>query len=357
MDELERLIKDLSEADGLPGFEREVRAKMRDYLAPLSEEIVKDRLGGILGKKTGAADGPKILVAGHLDEVGFMVTFVTKNGFLRFQPLGGWWPQVMLAQRVKIKTREGEHIGIIGSKAPHVLTAEERNKVVPIKEMFIDIGASSREEVEEMGIRPGDPIVPLSSFFTMKEGELWAGKALDNRAGCALAVAVLSQLQNEEHPNIVYGGATVQEEVGIRGGQTLAHLVQPDIAFAFDVGLAYDTPGFEDYQASCSVGEGPLMMIYDATMVPHTGLRNLVMDTAEELDIPLQVDALAGGGTDAGKFHLSGNGVPSVVIGFATRYIHSHTAVLSRADFENAAQLMAAVIKKLDRQTVDELHG
>jgi putative aminopeptidase FrvX len=355
MADLQKMIGDLSNADGVPGFEKEIREQMRGYLAPVSEEILQDRIGSIIGKKTGEANGPRILLAGHLDEVGWMVTYVTTKGFLRFQPLGGWWPQVMLAQRVKIKSRKGDIVGVIGSKAPHVLTNDERNKVYPMKDMFIDIGATSRAEVEAMGVRIGDPIVPHSEFFTMRDGEIWAGKALDNRVGCALAVEVLKRLQNEQHPNVVYGGATVQEEVGLRGAVTLSNLVQPDIAFALDVGVALDTPGYEPEQDTPCMGDGPLMFVLDSSMVPHVGLRNLVMDTAAELGIPLQTDALIGGGTDAGRFHLNGIGCPSIVIGFATRYIHSHTALLSRADFERAATLVTAVIQKLNRETVEEL--
>ncbi|PWK11323.1 M42 family metallopeptidase [Tumebacillus permanentifrigoris] len=357
MTDVVKMMKNLTEVDGVPGFEREVRQMMNDYLEPLSDEIVRDRLGGILGKKVGEADGPKILVAGHLDEVGWMVTYITEKGFLKIQALGGWWPHVMLGQKVRIKTRKGDHIGIIGSKAPHVLAPDDRNKVMQIKDMFIDIGARDRAHAQEMGLRAGDPVIPVSEFFEMRDGELWAAKALDNRAGCGVAVEVLRHLQDEQHPNIVYSGATVQEEVGLRGAQVMGQLVQPDIAFAVDVGLAYDTPGFEIYPASCNVGDGPLTMVFDASMIPHVGLRDLVMDTAEELGIHLQTDALAGGGTDAGKFHLSNIGCPSIVIGFATRYIHSHTAVMSRKDFEQAAALIAAVIKKLDKKTVEELHN
>ncbi|MBL0386414.1 M42 family metallopeptidase [Tumebacillus sp. ITR2] len=356
MSDVVKMMKDLTEVDGVPGFEREVREKMQGYLQPLSDEIVRDRLGGILGKKVGQADGPNILVAGHLDEVGWMVTYITDKGYLKFQSLGGWWPAVMLSQRVRIKTSNGDIIGIIGSKAPHVLTAEERGKVTEIKSMFIDIGARDKEDAERMGIRVGDPIIPVSDFFEMRDGEFWAAKALDNRAGCGVAIEVLNQLKDQDHPNVVFSGATVQEEVGLRGAQVMANLVQPDIAFAVDVGLAYDTPGFELYPASCNLGDGPLMMIFDASMVPHVGLRNLVMDTAKELGINLQTDALAGGGTDAGKFHLTGIGCPSIVIGFATRYIHSHTAIMARKDFEQAAELITAVIKKLDKKTVEELH-
>ncbi|QYR19429.1 M42 family metallopeptidase [Paenibacillus sp. sptzw28] len=357
MDAMTQMMKQLTETDGVPGHEREVRTVMQEYLQPLSDEIVKDRLGGVLGKKTGRADGPKVLLAGHLDEIGFMVTQITPKGFLRFHQLGGWWPHNVLSQRVKVKTRKGEYIGIIGSKAPHILKKEEREKVMELKDLYIDIGAKDEEDAKEMGVRPGDWIVPVSEFTTMRGGELWVGKALDNRAGCALAVEVLKRLQNGEHPNIVYAGATVQEEVGLRGAGTVANLVEPDIAFALDVGIAYDTPGNESQHMACNVGDGPLVLLFDASMVPHTGLRDLVMDTAEENGIKVQVDALSGGGTDAGKFHTSGIGCPSLVVGFATRYIHSHNAIMSKSDFDQAAALLTAVIKKLDRDKVNELFG
>jgi endoglucanase len=355
MDRLTQMMKELTEANGVSGFEGAVRRKMEQYLKPLSNEILRDRLGSVVGKKTGDPKGPRILLAGHLDEIGFMVTHITDRGFLRFQPLGGWWSHNVLSHRVTVQSRKGDYLGVIGSKAPHVLTPEERKKLLDLKDMFIDVGASSREEVEEMGIRPGDPIVPVSDFFTLKNGELWGGKALDNRAGCAMAVEVLRGLQDQVHPNVVFAGATVQEEVGLRGASTLAHLIKPDIAFALDVGVAYDTPGFESYPAESYVGKGPLLYLMDSTLVGHSGLRNLLIDTAEELEIPLQYDALIRGGTDGGRFHLCGIGCPTVSIGFATRYIHSHNALMSRTDFEQAVRLVTAVVKKLDRKKMEGL--
>ncbi|MBH8603138.1 MULTISPECIES: M42 family metallopeptidase [unclassified Thermoactinomyces] len=357
MDRLTLMMKELTEANGVAGFEGTVRQKMEQYLKPLSEEILKDRLGGVVGKKTGDSKGPRVLLAGHLDEVGFMVTRITERGFLRFQPLGGWWPHNVLAHRVTVQSRRGDYIGVVGSKAPHVLTPEERRKVLDLKDMFIDVGAGSREEVEEMGIRPGDPVVPVSDFFTLKNGELWGGKALDNRAGCAMAVEVLKNLQDEDHPNVVFAGATVQEEVGMRGASTLAHLIKPDIAFALDVGIAYDTPGFESYPGEAALGKGPLIYLMDFTMIGHGGLRNLIIETAEELEIPLQYDALLRGGTDGGRFHLNGGGCPTVALGFPTRYIHSHNALMSRTDFEQAVRLVTAVVKKLDHKQMEKLCG
>lgn len=352
MDKLTQLMKRLSEVDGVPGFEHEVRTEMERWLAPVADEIRRDRLGGVVGVKTGLADGPRILLAGHLDEVGFIVSHITTKGFLRFQQLGGWWPHSLLSQRVKIKTRSGDVIGIVGAKAPHVLPAEERGKVMKLEEMYIDIGASSPEEVSEMGVRPGDPIIPAADFFTLKDDRLWAGKALDNRAGCALAIEVLERLQGESHPNVLYAGATVQEEVGLRGAATLAELVKPDIAIAVDVGVSMDTPGLEGQQVPCDMDKGPIVVLLDAHMVSHPGLRNLVLDTAEELGIPVQTVVSMGGGTDAGRFHVNGIGCPSVALGFATRYIHTHNAVMSRRDFEQTAELVTEVVKKLSRERI-----
>ena len=261
----------------------------------------------------------------------------------------------MLSQRVKVLTRKGELMGVIGSKPPHILSAEERKKVVEIKDMFIDIGASSKGEAQAWGVRPGDPIVPVCDFHVMPNPKVLLNKAWDNRAGCAAAIMVLEELKGQEHPNVVYAVGNVQEEVGLRGATTMANTVEPDIAFALDVGIATDVPGGEGEAVQGKMGEGPLIMIYDASMVPHRGLRDLVIDTAEEIGVPVQFQALSGGGTDAGKMHLQGRGVPSLAIGFATRYIHSHVSLINRDDMENAAKLVAAVIKKLDAETVAKL--
>ncbi|MDR7315729.1 endoglucanase [Brevibacillus nitrificans] len=354
MDQQTAMMKKLSEADGVAGDEYAVREVMNQYLEGISEEIVTDHLGSVLGVKKGVENGPKILLAGHMDEVGFMVSRITKQGFLKFQQLGGWWPHTLLSQRVKIRTKNGDVVGIIGSKPPHILTPEEREKVVPLKDLYIDIGAKNKEEAEEMGVLPGDSIVPCSEFFTMGKGDLWVGKAIDNRIGCALAIEVLADLQDKAHPNVIYAGATVQEEVGLRGAATMANLVEPDIAFALDVGVAYDTPGLESYEGP-KVGEGPTVVLLDSSMVSHVGLRRLVVETAKEIGVPLQFEISMGGGTDAGKFHVNGKGCPSLAIGFATRYIHSHQAVASRSDFMAAKKLLLAVIEKLDWETVRKL--
>lgn len=355
LDETLSMLKDLTDAKGVPGNEREVREVMKKYIEPFADEITTDGLGSLIAKKTGKEGGPKIMVAGHLDEVGFMITQIDDHGFLRFQTVGGWWSQVMLAQRVTVLTKKGEVTGIIGSKPPHILSAEARKKPIEIKDMFIDIGASSREEAQEWGVKPGDMVVPYFEFTVMNNEKMLLAKAWDNRIGCAIAIEVLKRLKNVEHPNIVYGVGTVQEEVGTRGAKTSAAKIQPDIGFGMDVGIAGDTPGISEKEAMSKMGKGPQIILYDASLVSHKGLRDFITDVADELNIPYQFDAIPGGGTDAGSIHLAHTGVPSIAITIATRYIHSHAAMLHRDDFENTVSLMVEVIKRLDRETVNKI--
>ncbi|GKV68939.1 peptidase M28 [Sporosarcina sp. NCCP-2716] len=356
LDETLTMLKELTDAKGIGGNEREPRDVMKRYIEPHADELDQDGLGSLIAKHTGDADGPKIMVAGHLDEVGFMITRIDDKGFLSFQTIGGWWSQVMLAQRVTIVTRKGDSItGVIGSKPPHILTADARKKPVDIKDMFIDIGASSREEAAEWGVSPGDMVVPYFEFTVMNNEKFLLAKAWDNRIGCAIAIDVMKALKEEGHPNTLFSVGAVQEEVGLRGAGTAATKIKPDIGFAVDVGVAGDTPGVTAKESASKMGDGPQIILYDASMIAHKGLRDFVVDIAEENGIPYQFDAIAGGGTDAGSIHLSNNGVPSIAITVATRYIHSHAAMLHRDDYENAVKLLTAVIKKLDRETVEKI--
>lgn len=356
LDETLQMFKDLTDANGIAGNERAPREVMKSYLEQVADEIDYDHLGGIIGKKVGDENGPKIMVAGHLDEVGFMVTQIDDKGFIKFQTVGGWWGQVMLSQRVTITTRKGDEIiGVTGSKPPHILPAEVRNKPVDIKDMFIDIGVASKEEVEAAGIRPGDMITPYFEFHVMQNEKYLLAKAWDNRIGCAIAIDVLKQLKGQDHPNVVYGVGTVQEEVGLRGAKTATYKIQPDIGFAVDVGIAGDTPGVTPKESNSKMGKGPQIVVYDASMVSHKGLRDFIVDTAEEAGIPFQYESLSGGGTDAGAIHLTANGVPALSIGIATRYIHSHAGILHRDDYDNAVKLIVEVIKKLDKDAVKEI--
>lgn len=356
LDSTLQMFKDLTDANGIAGNERAPREVMKKYIGPYADLVETDNLGSVIAKKVGDENGPKIMVAGHLDEVGFMVTQIDDKGFIKFQTVGGWWSQVMLAQRVTITTRKGEEIiGVIGSKPPHILPADVRNKVVDIKDMFIDVGAASKDEVLEWGVRPGDMVTPYFEFNVMKNEKYLLAKAWDNRIGCAIAIDVMKALQNEKHPNILYSVGNVQEEVGLRGAKTATHKIQPDIGFAVDVGVAGDTPGVTAKESTSKMGAGPQIVVYDASMVSHRGLREFVLDVADEHNIPYQFEAMAGGGTDAGSIHVTANGIPALSIGIATRYIHSHAGILHRDDYDNAVKLMVEVIKKLDRDAVNKI--
>lgn len=350
------MLKDLTDAKGIPGNEREIREVVKKYITPYANEITTDGLGGLIAKKEGQENGPKIMLSSHLDEVGFMVKHIDDKGFIRFQTVGGWWGQVMLAQRVTVVTSKGDSImGVIGSKPPHVLSAEARKKPFEIKNMFIDIGATSKEEAESWGVRPGDMIVPYCEFTVMKNDKFLLAKAWDNRIGCAIVIDVLKNLQKENHPNTVYGVATVQEEVGLRGAKTASYKIEPDIGIALDVGTAGDTPGMSEKESLSRLGEGPQIIVYDHSLVSHRGLREFVVETAEALGIPYQFEMIPGGGTDAGAISLTKSGVPALAITISTRYIHSNAGILHRDDYENTVKLVTEVVKRLDRDTVNKI--
>lgn len=349
MDDTERFLKALTEAHGVPGYETEVRALLRGYLEPLGT-VTQDRLGSLICHQPG--QGPKVMLAGHMDEIGFMVTHIKEEGFLKFLQLGGWWDQVLLGHRVIIKTHKGDVIGVIGAKPPHMLDAEERKRVVEKKKMYIDIGATSKSEVEAAGVRVGDPAVPQGKFEILANPKTFLAKAFDNRIGCAVAIEVLRHYMNHDHPNNLYGVTTVMEEVGVRGATTSVRAIDPDVAIILESDIAGDVPGIKAEECDIKLGGGPSLLIYDARMIPNIKLRDLFIDTAAELDIPLQFSAMPGGATDGAAIHLHGTGVPTVVIGVAARHIHSHGSIIHRDDYENAVKLVSAVVAKLDTATV-----
>lgn len=349
------IFKELLEAPGAPGYEHEVRNIMRKHISLYTDEIIQDRLGGIFGINRGNDEGPKVMVAGHMDEVGFMVTKITPRGFLRFQILGGWWNQVLLAQQVDVVTRRGARIrGVIGSTPPHLLTEEQRKKPVDFSQMFIDIGADNEIEVRECGIEVGDFIVPFCPFQEMKGQKKLLSKAWDNRFGCGIAIELLSALKSISFENVVYSGATVQEEVGLRGAAVAANLIQPDMFFAVDTGPAGDTPGIED--GFGKIGKGVLIRIYDRSMIPLPTMRDFLLDTAESNKIPYQF-FVSQGGTDAGQVHVSNIGIPSAAIGICARYIHSHASIVDREDIEATKEFIVALIKNIDNTTLKTILG
>jgi len=350
------LMKRLMDSFGPSGFEREASRVCKEYMKPCADEVITDKLGSVVFVAKGSSERPHVLLAGHVDEVGFVVSGVDeKSGFLTFNNLGGWWDQVLLGQRVVIRTSRGDVPGIIGAKPPHLLTTEERNKIVVRKDMFIDIGVTSGEEAKEMGVKIGDPVVPWSPFSLVREGRVAMGKAFDDRIGAFVLMETIRRIKEKgvEHPNTVYGAATVQEEVGLRGAQTTAHMVDPDVGLVIEVDIAGDVPGIAPKEAPSKMDKGPSLLTFDSSMIPNQPLKEFVIETAAKAQIPLQLSQVSGGGTDAGRIHLNRVGCPSVVIGVPTRHIHSHVGLLSVKDAENAVLLIVELIKRLDKETVE----
>ncbi|MBC6971440.1 M42 family metallopeptidase [Bacillus sp. Xin] len=346
------LFRTLTELQGTSGFEHDVRRFMKQELSKYADEIVQDGLGSVFGLKKGDESGPRVLVAGHMDEVGFMVTQITKNGMIRFQTLGGWWSQVLLAQRVQIMTENGPVVGVVGSIPPHLLSDVQRAKPMDIKNMLIDIGADSYEDALEIGVKPGQQIVPICPFTPMANEKKIMAKAWDNRYGCGLAIELLKELKDETLPNTLYSGATVQEEVGLRGAQTAANMIQPDIFYALDASPANDASG--DKTQFGQLGKGALLRIYDRTMVTHRGMREFILDTAETHNIPYQY-FISQGGTDAGRVHTSNSGIPSAVIGVCARYIHTHASILHVDDYAAAKELITKLVRATDKTTLETI--
>ncbi|HJX04801.1 MAG TPA: M42 family metallopeptidase [Thermoplasmata archaeon] len=362
-----KFLEELTNCFGPSGFEREPARIVKNYVSKFTNRIYSDKLGSLMFEKRGTADSPVVLIPGHIDEVGFIVSHVNKLGFLSFNTLGGWFDQVLLGQRVIIRTEKGLVPGVIAAKPPHLLPAEERTKVVVKDKMFVDIGASNEEEAKAMGIRVGNPVIPDSHFSIMKKqvfkdgkkkgsDTIAIGKAFDDRIGTWMAAEALRTLteKNIKHPNKVVGAATTMEEVGLRGARTTAFVVKPDVCLTLEVDIAGDVPGIEAHESSSKMGYGPTMTTYDTSMVPNQELVELILKVADKNKIPVQLSQVKGG-TDAGVIHLSNAGCPSVVLSVPTRHIHSHVGLLSMNDAENCVKLVVEVIKRLDKKTVDGL--
>ncbi len=354
MDKTVQFLKEITDLNGVPGNEKEVRDYMREKMQDNTDEITYDKIGSIIGVKKGLEGGPKIMISGHMDEVGFMVTRIDNEGFIKFQTLGGWWSQVMLAQQVTITTRTGKKIhGVIGSKPPHALSPEERNKVADIKSMFIDCGVASKEEAEALGIKPGDMITPYIEFKELGNSDYLLAKAWDNRIGCAIVIDILNNLKGQEHPNEYYAVGTVQEEVGCRGAKTAAYKINPDIGISIDVGLALDVPGSSEKEGM-EMGKGFQIDLLNNGTIGHKEFREYIENLANELDIKYQL-CVTPGGTDASMIHTAHDGAPSLSIGIPSRYIHSHTSMIHKQDYLGAVKLLTEMVKRIDRDLVNKI--
>ena len=357
MDRMEKLLMEFTEATGVSGAEGEVFALMEKHVGPVAE-ISRDRLGSFIGRLKNGEDSPKIMLAAHMDEIGMMVSHFAGN-FVKFNPLGGWWPPRLVGLPVKIITRKGEIPGVVATRSPFLMEKEDRDRPQKPADMFIDVGLTGTKKPESLGIRPGDPVVPVFPFTVLKGGRTYMAKAWDDRLGCAVIAEVMRKLSRLSVPNAVYAVGTalqielksLQEEVGIRGAVTSGHAVSPDVCFAIDVNIARDLPGSSEGEPE-KLGEGVSICVYDATLIPNTRLRDLVAGVAGRKKVPHHFSAVPFGGTDGGRVHLNESGVPTLVIGIPTRYIHSAAGIVARKDIDAAVRLLVEVTRALDAKTV-----
>lgn len=349
---LEEIIIELSNAFGPSGFESEVREIFQGMVAE-DTEITHDNLGSVIATHHGKSTSPKILLAAHLDEVGLMVRGITPGGYLKVVPLGGWWPPALLAQRVKVRSKDGDYYGVVGAKPPHYLGDDEKNRPLKLADLYIDIGARSFDEAVALGIGIGDPVIPAVTTEKLSPSGILMGKAFDDRAGCAVIARVLQEL-DRNHPNQVIGAGTVQEENGLKGAKTVTALVQPDLCLVLEGTPADDFPDAGGIVQG-RLGGGPQIRFFDPTLIANQALVRLSVDTARELGIPYQLTVRESGGTDGKEIQQSAAGVPTVVIGIPVRYIHSHQSVISLNDLEATVKLVQGLINLLDESKVNDL--
>ncbi|MHC1578858.1 MAG: M42 family metallopeptidase [Dehalococcoidia bacterium] len=332
------LVKRLSETPGIPGREDAIRVIVREVLTDYVDDMSVDRLGNVIAHKNGT--GPKVVIAAHMDEIGFFVSHIDEEtGFLRIDPAGGFDPRTLIAQRVSVHTRGGDIYGLIGIKPVHILTEEERKKTPELKDLFVDIGLSGNEAKER--VRVGDSVTLVQTFADL--GNLVTGKALDDRLGMYVGIEALRRIG--KHEADVYFVATVQEEVGLRGARTSAFAVGPEIGVALDTTIACDIPGVSAHEQITRLGKGVAIKVKDSASISHPGLVQFLVSLAEERKIPYQLEILPRGGTDAGAIQPAREGVAVVTISIPTRYVHTVVETAHKDDIEAAISLLGAFLE------------
>ena len=345
---IKALQEELSTLIGVSGHEDDVSNFILELIERenLADKAWIDPLGNVLVIKNGTNEKDRILLDAHTDEIGFMVSHVEKNGFLRFIPIGGWDARILLGQSVIVRSKVGElYHGIIGSKPPHITSLEERRKAVKIPNMYIDIGMNSIEEVSKNNVLIGVTGTLFSPFVDFPNNMV-RGKAFDDRTGCNVLIHILRSLkENPSFKDTVLFNFAVQEEVGRRGAITGAFNLKPTMALAIENTTAADVPGIRDAEIPAYIGKGPAITIADKSLISNPKINDRLVRNAEIDNIPYQFKKPAYGGTDAGKIHISREGVPSSVVSVPCRYIHSPTSLLKLEDLLNTIHLVDAFIR------------
>nr|WP_319487303.1 aminopeptidase [uncultured Caproiciproducens sp.] len=333
------LVKKLSDADAVASHEDEVRNILLEELKDFSDEIDFDKLGSAIFYKKGSSEGPRVMVCAHMDEVGFLVRSISGLGMLYVIPVGSVRTFSKFMQGVRVTTESGR-------KIPGILNSTYLDG--DVKDLMVDIGAVSAEEVSALGIRVGDMVTFSSSCQNYEIQDTFAGKAFDDRLGCYVLAETMKRLANVQLPNQLYMAATSSEEVGLRGGKTSAYKIHPDIVIVLDV-ACWGTELCRDHTNNRQIGHGPMLLHYDKTMVPSSRLLAHIQAIADQSGIALQEDMFSNGGTDGGQAHLTRDGAVCAVLGIPLRYGHSPYSISSSKDVDGAVNLLTAVIKSLDK--------
>jgi len=355
-DRVVQLMEEYTNAPAPPGDEGAVRDLVLRDLHSAGAEVSIDGMGSVIGVVRGTSDRPRIMVDAHMDEVGLMVQYIRPEGFIAFKTLG--YPDPWLVdKRWVILTHKGAVFALTGARDVHVWPAEERPRGVPREEIVLDVGATSKEEAEQLGIRPGDFIAPVSPFTVMAR-ERYAAKAWDDRVGLLVMVEALRKLKatGAKLPNSIYFVATTQEELGMRGAHVAVETVKPDLGIALEPGIAGDVPGVSPDRAQERLGSGPAIFLFDNSMLPNRKLVELFQHVAKDKQIPLQTEVLSGGyREDGSEIQSYGTGRPSILLTVPARYTHAHTSVIDRHDFDGAVDLLTEILTRLDAGTVEEI--
>ncbi|MBU0520240.1 M42 family metallopeptidase [bacterium] len=332
------LLRKLTAATGISGREEDVRALIIKEMKPLVDDVKTDVMGNVIGYRKGKKD-TRLVMAGHMDEIGLIINHIDDKGFLRVLPVGGIDPRTLMAQRVVVHGKK-ELDGVIGTKPIHILSEEEKKKALKVEDYFIDLGLPG-EEVKKL-VSVGDTVTWNREFTEI--GDCYTSKAFDDRIGVYVILEALKKLKGKELPVEVYAVATVQEEVGVRGATTTAIGLEPDIGIAVDITLANDIPGPAEHQQISRLGEGAAIKIMDGHSISNPKLVKHLAKIAEKKKIKYQYEILPRGGTDAGALQRSTKGAAVTTISIPTRYAHSPVETIHKDDVKASIDLLVAFI-------------
>lgn len=344
-----KTLQKLSEVVGVSGFETGARDLIRNEIEPLVDEAWVDPLGNLLAIRKGKKEHPRILLDAHVDEIGFIVRYIHDDGFLRLTPIGGWDPRILPGHRVVLQpygqSPRDRLFGVIGATPPHLTTPKQRENVIAMDDLYVDLGLSTKKSVEAMGIRVGTPLTIWQPFIQLPD-DMVSGKAFDDRVGCLVIIETLRRLEKtHDHTATIAVNFAVAEEVGGRGAHTGAYTLEPDVALALECTSAGDTPGIPKHLSPTQIGKGPAITIADRSLIVHPKVLSTLEGAAKKQKISYQYKQPLGGGTDGGPISQSRHGVPTGVVSVPCRYIHSAISLLRLSDIAATIDLVNSFIQ------------